>query len=235
MSRVVVVARWCAYIALAIGYALLAHHTNTTRGNETLGAFVALAPILVAAISVAWRSSRRILLLAAIALACVGLSMAWGAIEHHYSRIFWIEHAGMQIMLCLAFARTLGHGHEPMCSYFAKMVHGPLTPALLRYTRQVTAAWVGFFGMMATTSTVIYFAAPLAIWSAFANFFTAPLVCLMFIAEYAVRRQMDLDMEPVHILAAVKAAWSGPPGRQRQQHEQDDHDANASPDYPPAR
>jgi len=65
--------------------------------------------------------------------------------------------------------------------------------------------------------------------------FTAPLVCLMFIAEYAVRRQMNLDMEPVHILAAVKAAWSGPPGGQRQQHEQDDHDANASPDYPHAR
>ena len=64
--------------------------------------------------------------------------------------------------------------------------------------------------MMATTSTVIFFAAPLSTWSIFANFFTAPLTCLMFIGEYAVRRQMRLDMEHVHILAAVKAAWNAP-------------------------
>ena len=213
ISRLVVVARWCALIALAIGYTVLAHHTNTTPGNETLGAFVALAPILMAASSIAWRSPRRILMLSLIVIACIALFVAWGTIEHHYSRIFWMEHAGMQLMLCLVFARTLGPGRESMCTYFARMVHGSMTPALERYTRQVTTAWVGFFGMMATTSTVLFFAAPLSVWSVFANFLTAPLICLMFIVEYAVRRQMDLDMEHAHILAAVKAAWTKPVGR----------------------
>jgi uncharacterized membrane protein len=213
ISRVAAVARWCAFIALAIGYTLLAHHTNTTPGNETLGAFLALAPILLAAVSVAWRSQRRAFMLVLVLIGCVALFAAWGTMEHHYSRIFWIEHAGMQLMLCLVFARTLGQGRESMCTYFARMVHGSMTPALERYTRQVTAAWVVFFGMMATTSTIIFFVAPLSVWSIFANFFTAPLIGLMFIVEYAVRRQMDLDMEHAHILAAVKAAWTKPAGR----------------------
>lgn len=213
MSRVVVVARSSAFIALAIGYALLAHHTNATPGNERLGAFVALAPILLAAGSMAWRSRYRTAMLGLFAIGCIALFAAWGAIEHHYSSIYWIEHAGMQFLLCLAFARTMAHGREPMCTYFARIVHGSLTPSLLHYTRQVTMAWVVFFGMMAATSTVIFFAAPLATWSVFANFFTAPLICLMFIAEYAVRRHTDLDMEHVHILAAVKAFWNAPAGR----------------------
>ena len=211
--RLAVVARWCAFIALAIGYTVLAHHTNTTPGNETLGAFLALAPILLVAISTAWRAQRRALMLVLIVMGCAALFAAWGSIEHHYSRIFWIEHAGMQLMLCLVFARTLGKGQESMCTYFARTVHGSMTPALERYTRQVTAAWVIFFGTMAVASTVIFFAAPLSVWSMFANFFTAPLIFLMFIVEYAVRRQMDLDMEHAHFLAAIKAAWTKPAGR----------------------
>lgn len=212
MSQVVVVARWCAVIALAIGYTLLAHYTNTTPGNETLGSFLALSPIFLAALSMAWRSPHRTLMLALLAIGCGALCAAWGTIEHHYSRIYWIEHAGTQFILCLAFARTLGQGREPMCSYFAAIIHGPLTPLLKRYTRHVTIAWVAFFGMMAASSSLIFFAAPIGTWSIFAYFFTAPLTCLMFIAEYAVRRHVHLDMEHVHILAAVKAFWNAPAG-----------------------
>ncbi|MEO6352087.1 MAG: hypothetical protein ABI575_00255 [Oxalobacteraceae bacterium] len=210
MPQLVVMARWGAVITLAVSYTLLAHHTNTTPGNETLGAFLALGPILLAAFSIAWRSQHRTFLLALLAAGCIALFAAWGTIEHHYSRIYWIEHAGTQCILCLAFARTLGRGREPMCSYFAGIVHGPLTPMLKRYTRHVTIAWVAFFGMMAATSTVIFFAAPLSTWSTFAYFFTAPLTGLMFIGEYAVRRYVHLDMEHVHILAAVKAFWNAP-------------------------
>jgi uncharacterized membrane protein len=212
MSRVMAWARCTGVIALTIGYILLAHYTNTTPDRETLGSLVALSPILLAAISLAWRSAHRSWMLALLAAGCAALFAAWSSIEHHYSRIYWMEHAGSQFILCLVFARTLGQGREPMCTYFARMVHGSLTPAIERYTRQVTAAWVIFFGMMSAASTVIFFAAPLATWSLFANFFTAPLICLMFIAEYAVRRCMHPDVEHVHILAAVKAFWNAPAG-----------------------
>ena len=138
MPQPVVMARWCAVIILAVGYTLLAHHTNTVPGNETLGSFVALTPILLAAFSIAWRSQQRTGMLALFATGCIALLAAWGTIEHHYSRIYWIEHAGTQFILCLAFARTLGRGREPMCTYFAGIVHGSLTPMLKRYTRHVT-------------------------------------------------------------------------------------------------
>jgi uncharacterized membrane protein len=153
----------------------------------------------------------------AIGIACAGLLVFWNGIEHHFQWIYWIEHAGSQGILCIAFGRTLSAGREPMCSYFARMVHGKLEPALARYTRQITIAWVAFFGMMSATSTLLFFAAPLAAWSIFVNFFTGPLICLMFVIEYAARRHLLPDVEHVHILAAVNAMRKAPVGQTPEQ------------------
>jgi len=233
MPRAAVLLRVAAVIALIIGYTSLAHHTNTTPGYATLGSLIALAPFVLAALTLALRSTRRALMLALVALACVALWLAWPAIQQHYSRLYWIEHAGAQLILGAVFARTLAAGREPMCSYFARMVHGPLTSIMLRYTRGVTIAWVAFFGAMAAGSTLLYFLAPLGVWSAFANFFTLPLTALMFIAEYAARRHAHLDMAQVSILAAVQAVWKSPPGQSTAQ--QHVHHANPATDYPSSR
>ena len=230
MPRAVVMLRAAAIIALIGGYTALAHHTNTTPGYETLGSMIALAPFALAALTLAWRSPRRSPMLALVALAFTALWLAWPSIEHHYSRIYWLEHAGTQLILCLVFARTMAAGREPMCSYFARTVHGPLTPVMLRYTRLVTAAWVMFFGAMAAGSTLLFVLAPLNIWSAFANFFTLPLTCLMFIAEFEARRHARLDMQKVSIFAAVQAVWKS----KAEQH-QDEHHAKPATDYPSAR
>lgn len=213
MSEVVRYGRWIAGIALAVGYALLAHYTNTKPSNETLGTLVALAPIVLAVLAMAWNSHYRKAMLAAVAFACVALLMAWNTLEHHFHWIYWIEHAGTQFILCLVFARTLRGGREPMCSYFARMVHGSLEPALARYTRQITVAWVVFFGLMSLVSTALFFAAPIAIWSVFVNFFTGPLICLMFVLEYGARRYLLPDMKHVHIFAAVNAMRKTPAGQ----------------------
>ena len=39
-------------------------------------------------------------------------------------------------------------------------------------------------------SALLFFLTPLAVWSAFANFLTLPLVALMFVAEFLVRRRV---------------------------------------------
>jgi uncharacterized membrane protein len=62
-----------------------------------------------------------------------------------------------------------------------------------------------FFAAMALVSTLLFFLAPLTAWSIFDNFLTLPLVGLMFIAEYRVRRQALPDMEHSHILDSVRA------------------------------
>lgn len=199
-------ARGLGLLAFALGYALIAHYTNI-RGTETLGTLIALAPLVLLTASMAWRASHRAAMLALFAAGCAALALLWQRIEHLYSTIYWIEHAGTELLLCIGFARTLEPGREPMVTGFARMVHGELSPALEAYTRSVTRAWVWFFGGMAALSTLLFHAAPLDVWSAFANFFTAPLIALMFAAEYIVRRRLHPAMNHAHILDGIRAFW----------------------------
>ncbi len=212
MSVVLQFGRWLLIIGLVLGYAFLAHYTNTATGPKTagLGLLVALTPIMLVALSMAWHARRRAAMLALFCLACVGLFAAWGSLRQHFGLIYWLEHAGSQLILALAFARTLRAGREPMCSYFARMVHGALVPAMEHYTRQLTAAWVVFFGTMAAVSTLLFVVAPIQAWSLFANFFTGPLICTMFVAEYAVRRRLLPNIDHAHILDGIKAFWKQP-------------------------
>lgn len=197
-------------VTLAIAYALLAHFTMSTDGHGTLGTIVALAPFACVIFSIAWHSGRRIGALLAVGAACLLLGLTWATVSRHYDYIYWAEHAGTQAFLFCFFGRTLATGREPLCSHIARVVHGSLTPALERYTRQVTLAWTCFFGLMTTASTLLFFGAPLATWSWFANFLTAPLIAAMFLAEYAARRFLHPDMEHAHILDAVRIFWKAP-------------------------
>lgn len=201
--------RRAAIAVLAVGYVVLAHYTNIAQ-TETLGTIVALAPIVLGTLSMAWHSAWRKAMLAVFSTGCAAILMAWGRLEPHYSLIYWIEHAGTEFVLCIAFGRTLAPGREPMCTYFARLLQGPLTPELERYTRQVTQAWVMFFGSMAAASTLMFYFAPLEVWSAFINFFTGPLIGLMFVCEYIVRRLLYPHMQHLHILDAVKVFWKAP-------------------------
>ncbi|GIZ52546.1 hypothetical protein [Noviherbaspirillum aridicola] len=199
-------ARRAGILVLALGYALLAHYTNI-RGTETLGTLVALAPLIFLSVSMAWHAERRGVALTLLGAGFAALGVGWDHVTRLYSTIYWIEHAGTELLLCLGFARTLGPGREPMVTGFARMMHGELSPELAAYTRSVTRAWVWFFGAMATLSTALFLAAPLVVWSAFANFFTAPLIALMFVVEYIVRRRLHPRMRHAHIMDGVKAFW----------------------------
>jgi uncharacterized membrane protein len=91
-----------------------------------------------------------------------------------------------------------------------------VTPQHEIYTRQVTIAWTLFFGAMALASTLLFFLAPLATWSVFANLLTLPLVALMFIGEYWVRRWVLPEMRHMRILDAVRAfTFRNTPARPR--------------------
>lgn len=206
MSLAVRYGWWIAIISLGVGYALLAHYTNAVPGNETLGTLVAMAPILLTLLTMAWQAQHRTAMLSAIVVVLVAAAIARHSLESHFTWIYWTEHAGTQLVFCLLFARSLAPGREPLCSLIARLEHGSLSPAILRYTRRITLAWMIFFGLMSATSTVLFFATPLAMWSAFVNFFTGPLICLMFVVEYAIRRMMFPDLEHVHIMAAIRAA-----------------------------
>lgn len=202
--------RWLGIAALLISYPLLAHYTSEPAHNGNLGALVAIAPVTLIALVFAWRSPRRLLMFGALSLLGVALWAEWPALTQHFGLVYWLQHAGMQLILFMMFARTLIAGRQPLCTHFAEIIHATLTPQQETYTRQITVAWSVFFAAMALVSTTLFFLTPLSTWSVFANFMTLPLVALMFIAEYGVRRWALPNMQHVHILDAVRAFRNTP-------------------------
>ncbi len=196
---------WLGIVALVIGYPLLAHYTNQSAQDGNLGLLVAVAPVVLVGLVLAWRSPRRFIMLGVLMLLCIALWAGWSALEYHFGLVYWLQHVGMLLVLFITFGRTLIAGRQPLCTRFAQAVHAVVTPQHEIYTRQVTVAWTLFFAAMALASTLLFFLAPLATWSVFANFLTLPLVALMFIGEYWVRRWVLPEMRHMHILDAVRA------------------------------
>lgn len=202
--------RWLGIAVLVIGYSVLAHYTNQSPHSASLGALVAIAPVALLAMVFAWRSTLPVVMFGILVGVCAALWIGWSTLEHHFGLVYWLQHMGMQLILFMTFGRTLLAKQKPLCTRFAEAVHAPLSPQHERYARQVTVAWTLFFAAMALTSTLLFFLAPLTLWSIFANFLTLPLVALMFIAEYWVRRWLLPDMRHTHILDAVRAFRNTP-------------------------
>lgn len=201
---------WLGIAALLVGYPLLAHYTNESAHDGSLGALVAIAPVVLIALVLAWRSPRRLTMLGVLVLLGIALWAGWPALENHFGLVYWLQHVGMQLILFMTFGRTLIAGRQPLCTRFARAVHAVVTPQHEIYARQVTLAWTLFFVAMALASTLLFFLAPLATWSVFANFLTLPLVALMFVGEYWVRRWALPEMRHMHILDAVRAFRNTP-------------------------
>jgi hypothetical protein len=58
--------RWLGIATLLIGYPLLVHHTNESAHSGYLGALLAIAPVLLFALVLIWRSARRTFMLGAL-------------------------------------------------------------------------------------------------------------------------------------------------------------------------
>ncbi len=197
--------RWGALLALGIGYALLSHRAAASTTPDLMGALVALAPLLALGFMLAWRSRQRALMLA---LSLVAWAVIYGFrswLVAHYNWVFLLQHAGTYALLCVGFGKTLQRGSTPMISRFASIAHGSLTPALTRYTRAATWSWTIYFGATAGLSLLLFWLAPVAIWSTFANLLGMPLLGLMFAAEYAARCYALPAADRAGPLAAIRA------------------------------
>lgn len=203
-------ARRLAVVVLVVAWAAAAHYTTALVDASSWGALLGLAPFALIAGGFAWRSHRRALLLALLGAAAVALALVWPILAHNVGWMYFVQHAGTNALLCIAFGRTLGEGHVPMCTRIAAMTHGGVSAALARYTRQVTVAWTLFFGVTALASAALFAFGPIAAWSTFANLLAIPLVALMFAAEYAVRCVVLSRDDRGSILDAVRAYRKSP-------------------------
>jgi uncharacterized membrane protein len=198
-------ARGLGVAAVALGYAILAHISNSNPQAHVLGVVLALTPLLFALLVFLWRSGHRAVAVVVAVLAGLAIARWWPVLAAHFPWLYLVQQAGVYAFLGLMFGRSLIGGREALCTHWATQVHGALSPAMTRYTRQVTMAWTVFFAAMTSALVVVFLLAPLHIWSAFANFCGLPLVVAMFIGEYLVRGQVLPGIDHASILDGVRA------------------------------
>ncbi|HSH73316.1 MAG TPA: hypothetical protein VK974_09690 [Methylophilaceae bacterium] len=206
MSKAMKIARGLSIVVVIVTYAVLVHHVNASGQATALGAALALAPILLLATTLAFSPESRVAGISLILVGAVACWLAWPLIMQHTAWIFWMQDIGLMLMLLVTFGITLQPGRKALCVHFAELINGGALPAEHeRYARKVTIAWVIFFALIIIASTLLFFLASLTTWSIFVNFLTLPLIALMFIGEFMVRRRVLTDLPEGNILDAVRA------------------------------
>jgi uncharacterized membrane protein len=195
MALVVAACAACAFLA----------HRAMAQAAPGPGTVVALVPLTVVVVIVARRMRRPVAVLFVAALAGVAAWLGWGGFERHFRDLFFLEHAGMMLALATLFGRTLLPRAEPLCTRFARLVHGTLDPRTEAYTRGLTFTWFAFFAAIFAASCTLYAAHELEAWSLLANILTPLLVALLFVVEYAVRCYALPPEARAGILASIHA------------------------------
>ena len=141
-------------------YKRQAHYSTTTPAATTfpsLGVAVSLAPALAILLWLTWRSPMRRIMV----WVCAGVGLLlwgfWGTLERNFSWVYFLQHAGTYAMLAAVFGVTLARGRQALCTRFAEVVHGSLTPEEVRYSRQVTLAWMLFLLAISLVSSILFF------------------------------------------------------------------------------
>lgn len=123
------------------------------------------------------------------------LWMVWPLILANAQALYFAQHVGTNALLAWVFGHTLAAGATPLVVTFARMVHPDLPLEIEAYARKVTAAWTVFFLLTCVVSVVLFFAAPLAVWSAFAVLLQWPSVAAFFVGEYVLRLRLFRQFE----------------------------------------
>ena len=192
-------------VVVSVAFAVLMHLTLIGRVEPGVGALLSLLPLALLGLWAVRRARRREAAAMAVAIFALVLGLAWAVLEGHFARVFFIEHAGANLLLAIVFGRTLFGGREPLCTTFARAVHGVLPPEVVRYSRGVTVAWTIFFAAIFSLSCILYVGEFRAAWSVLANIATPALVGLMFVVEYAIRHRVLPDWERVGVLESIRA------------------------------
>ena len=179
-----------AVVLFFIAYSATSHYSNLNPQARDLAVALALTPMLLFAFVLLWRASGAWMAIAVALAVGLLLKVLWPLMLQNFSWVYLAQQAGFYLLMAWTFARTLRAGRIPLCTQFADKVHGPLSALELRYTRDVTSAWAIFFLLNLAATFLLFAFAPLRVWSVFANFISLPLILLMFVVEFAVRRRV---------------------------------------------
>jgi uncharacterized membrane protein len=191
-------------LAALVGYQILLHWAISSDPGSGLGEFITIAPLAATLIWVVGRSWRGRLGLVALTLVAVGGWIALRAAGANPALVYLLPHVGAYLFMLWFFGRTLLPGRQALITRLARHIHGTLPAQIERYTRSVTTAWCLFFAGMALNSLLLFFLAPLAVWSVF-NLLNLPLVVAMFLAEYLYRILRYPNFSHASIRSTIRA------------------------------
>ena len=200
-----------AVLLFFIAYSVLSHYSNLNPQAHDLRTVLALAPMLTLGLVLLWRWSGTLVTLLAAAAAAYLLRAFWPLFAQNFSIVYLVQQTGFYSIMAFTFGRSLRAGSVPLCTQLADRVHGPLSELELRYTRQVTVAWVIFFLCNVAANFLLFEFAPLRVWSVFVNFCSLPLILLMFAAEYAVRRRVLPQVQSSGLIATLRVYFADSP------------------------
>ena len=192
--------------ALLVAWALAAHLGSSGAGSADFNAVVAVLPLLAAGTALLWQTRNRWLFavgMAGTAMLVLGL---WSQLRQNVPFLYYLQHLGSHLALAMLFGNTLRRPREALITSMARFLDGDaISPRKQRYTRQVTVAWTWFFVLNGLVSSVLFLAAPVAIWSIHANLLTGPLVATMFLGEHLIRMRVLPAHERPSLAEVVRA------------------------------
>ncbi len=114
------------------------------------------------------------------------------------------SHALLYGTLFVVFAATLLPGRTDVVTRVARRLNPRFHAGMQSYTRGVTMAWCGFFAGQIMVSALLLRFAPEQWWLLFINGLNVPLLLLMFVAEYAIRRRRFPGSQSADIATMVR-------------------------------
>jgi uncharacterized membrane protein len=200
-----------AVAVFIVTYSGLSHYSNSNPQAHDLATPLALAPMLTLSFVLIWRWNGVVLAILLSAAVLLLLQHYWSLLTENFPIVYLIQQCGFYILMVWTFGRSLLEGRVPLCTELADRIHGPLSDLELRYTRHVTLAWVVFFAVNIAITFTLFALAPLRTWSFFVNFVSLPLVLLMFVAEFAVRRRVLPQVQRHGLIATLRTYFASPP------------------------
>jgi len=136
---------------------------------------------------------------------------ALGTLGPYVPWFYFAQHVAMFVALAAWFGLSLRRGRQALVTRFALVMEENLSPGGVAYTRRVTLAWSLFCAAIAAISVLLFFRAPLELWSLYANVLTLPLVGAMFLVEGSIRTRACPELARGGVLRgvlrSVRAYW----------------------------
>ena len=205
------VARGARLVLLGIAFVSpLASHVALASGWG-LHVALALAAVQAGAVGlIIWESVRPgwARLLAPVATVLLLSALTWGTAQspaEGLAAAAGTSHALFYCGLLALFGHTLLPGHVPLVTRIAHRVNTVFHDGMEAYTRSVTVAWSVFFAAQLLVSAGLLLTNE-GWWAFYVSTLHMPLVILMAVGEYAVRRSRFRGKRVTSLLNTIRAA-----------------------------